>query len=197
MQNWVSQGPAGKICRGLAQLAFLAIFSGANFFASLYVHQRSHESQLRFYEKSESNLVLSVDAISKFKADLEEKCQDYRQRRTRAVLNSFPDSEIIKYDKDIEYTIREISNLDHVLSLLHDGIRPDELAAAVEIVVRRAAANLNTAAYIDNQALTLAITRDVNAMRVPVSQSTVEDALQQYTDSADGHGPKVHITALV
>ena len=190
MQSWVSQGPAGKICSGLAQLAFLAIFSGANFFASLYVHRRSRETQLHFYEKSESNLVLSVDAISKFKADLEEKCKDCRQRRTRAVINSFPDSEIIKYDKDIEYTIREISNLDHVLSLLHDGIQPDELAAAVEIVVRRAAANLNTATYIDNQALTLSITRDVNAIRVPVSQSTVENALQQYKNSDDGHGAK-------
>ena len=197
MHSWVSQSPVGKIFSGLAQLAFLAIFSGANFFASLYVHHHSRKTQLRFYEKSESNLVLSVDAISKFKADLEEKCKDCRQRRTRAVLNSFPDSEIMKYDKDIEYTIKEISNLDHVLSLLHDGIRPDELAAAVEIVVRRAAANLNIANYIDNQALTLAITRDVNAIRVPISQSTVEDALQQYKDSDDGHGSQVHTTDLV
>ena len=186
----MSRGPVGKIFRGLVQLSFLAVFSGANFFASLYDRRCSRATRLRFYEKSESSLVLSVDAISKFKSDLEEKCKDCRLRRSRAVLNSFPDSEIVKYDKDIEYTVREISNLDHVLSLLHDGIRPDELAAAVDIVVRRAASNLNTATYIDNQALALAITRDVNATRVPISQSTVEGALHQYTHGCDGDGAK-------
>ena len=197
MYGWLHQEQGEKIWQCLAKLAFLTIFCGANFFATIYVRRCSQESLLRHGKKSEAELDISISVISKSIMVLEKSREALCRARTRALADSLPAVEIAKLDKEINAVVCEIGNMNYLISSLRGGIQPDRLMTAVEIIVRRAAANLSTAAYIDKQALTLAVTRDVDMMRLPVSLSTVKDALEPYRDEGGGTGAWARNLAIV
>ncbi|KAL7370880.1 hypothetical protein ABVT39_013462 [Epinephelus coioides] len=174
----MDSGLAHVITRGLYTLTDIMLSCGVNFFTSLYMHPMEQENNLTLLRKrEEAEMDTAINTVSRSIDSLDATITLIKDSMIRTVGE--PD-ERVKLKKELASTQNQRAGLRYLLGALRGRLDVHRLIGAVKILADNVGLQLNASAYINRQVLTLAVQRDLDDLREPVTKVSVEDVYRTY-----------------
>lgn len=174
-----SSGFSHNIARGLCTVADFVLSCGVNFFTSLYMHPMEHENNLTFIrKKEEAEVDIAINTVSRSISSLDANIVLLKESMNATIGEQ---KEYNKYKNELLSTQMQRADLRYLLGALRGRLDVQRLICAVKTLSDNVGLQINASAYINRQVLTLAVQRDLEDMREPVTKVSVEDAYQEYS----------------
>lgn len=174
-----SSGLSRNIARGVCTLADFVLSCGVNFFTSLYMDPMEQENKLTLSRKKEEAAVdRSINTVSRSIASLDVNINLLKDSMASTIGDQ---KEYNKFKNELISTQMERSDLRYLLGALRGRLDVRRLIGAVKTLSDNVGLQLNASAYINRQVLTLAVQRDLEDMREPVTRVSVQDAYREYS----------------
>lgn len=171
-------GVAHSIFRGLHMLITLILSCGLNFFTSLYMHPLEEENNLTLIRmKEEAEVDIAINIVSRSISSLDSNIALLEESIKTSVGEQ---QEYSKLKKELRSTQMQRADLRYLLGALRGRLDVHKLLAAVKTLSDNVGLQLNASAYINRQVLTLAVQRDLDDKREPVTQVSIENAYRVY-----------------
>lgn len=158
---------------------------GVNFFTSLYMHPMEQENNLTLIrKKEEAEVDIAINTVSRSIASLDANIALLKESMNTTVGDQ---NEYNKFKNELHSTQMQRADLRYLLGALRGRLDVQRLIGAVKTLSDNVGLQLNASAYINRQVLTLAVQRDLDDMREPVTRVSVQDAYREYsrTKTAD------------
>ena len=168
-----------NIARGLCTVADFVLSCTVNFFTSLYMHPMEYDNNLTLIrKKEEAEVDIAINTVSRSISSL-----DANIVLLKASMNATigEQREYNKYKNELLSTQVQRADLRYLLGALRGRLDVQRLICAVKTLSDNVGLQINASAYINRQVLTLAVQRDLEDMREPVTKGSVEDAYQEYS----------------
>ena len=172
-------------CSGLAHTIALALYAltdfvfscGVNFFTSLYMHPMEQENKLILSRKREdAKLDIAINDIARFIASLDANIALLKETMTTTIGEEYK-----KLNNELLSSQKQRADFRCLLGALRGRLDAHRLIGAVKTLSDNVGLQLNASAYLNRQVLTLAVQRDLDDAREPVTRVTVEDAYREYS----------------
>lgn len=151
---------------------------GVNFFTSLYMHPLEQEKNLTLMrKKEEAEVDIAINTVSRSIASLDANIVLLKESMN---TTSRENAEYLKFKNELTSTELQRADLRYLLGALRGRLDVQKLIGAVKTLCDNVGLQLNASAYINRQVLTLAVQRDLDDMRQPVSKVSVHDAYREY-----------------
>lgn len=174
-----SSGFSHNIARGLRTVADFVLSCGVNFFTSLYMHPMEQENNLTFIrKKEEAEVDIAINTVSRSISSLDANIVLLKESMNATIGE---EKEYNKYKNELLSTQMQRADLRYLLGALRGRLDVQRLICAVKTLSDNVGLQINASAYINRQVLTLAVQRDLEDMREPVTKVSVEDAYQEYS----------------
>jgi len=170
---------AHTMVRGVCILTDFTLSCGVNFFTSLYVHPMEQENKLTMIRrKEEAEVDIAINTVSRSIASLDSNIALLEETANNTVGEP---SEYNKFKNELSSARMQRADLNYLLGALRGRLDVRRLIDAVKTLSDNVGLQLNASAYINRQVLTLAVQRDLDDAREPVTRVSVEDAYQDYS----------------
>ncbi|KAI4822175.1 hypothetical protein KUCAC02_007734 [Chaenocephalus aceratus] len=177
-------GFSRNVVRGVCALTEFVLSCGVNFFTSLYMHPWEQENNLILRrKKKEAEVDIAIDTVSRSIESLDVNIALLKVSIERSPVEP---TEHNKFSNELISTQMQRDDLRYLLGALRGRLDAQRLTGAVKTLADSVGLQLNASAYINRQVLTLAMQRDLDDMREPVTRVTVEDAYQEYSRARPG-----------
>lgn len=174
-----SSGISHSIARGVCALADFVLSCGVNFFTSLYMDPMEQENKLTLIRRKEEAAVdRSINTVSRSISSFDVNIALLKESMTTTIGEQ---KEYNKFKKELLSTQMERADLRYLLGALRGRLDVRRLLGAVKTLSDNVGLQLNASAYINRQVLTLAVQRDLDDMREPVTRVSVQDAYKEYS----------------
>ena len=173
-------GLAHNIALGLYTLTDVVLSCGVNFFTSLYMHPMEQENTFTLIrKKEEAEMDVAINTISRsiksldasiallevsVKTNVEERNDEYN-----------------KFKNELTSSHKQRTDLRYLLGALRGRLDVRRLTGAVKTLSDNVGLQLNASAFINRQVLNLAVLRDLDDLREPVTKPSIQDAYQDYS----------------
>lgn len=182
-----SSGLAHAIALGLCTMTNVVLSCGVNFFTTLYMHPMEQANKLLLSRKREDAEVdVAINTIARAVASL-----DTNIALLKETMNRTAGEEFTKLNNELLSSQKQRADLRYLLGALRGRLDAHRLIGAVKTLSDNVGLQLNASAYINRQVLTLAVQRDLDDTREPVTRVTVEEAYREYSRAKPTMGPTV------
>lgn len=156
----------------------LVLACAVNFFTSLYTHPLEQENALTLIrKKDEAEVDAAINTVSRSISALDANIALLKD----AVDATVGERERNKLKNELRSTQVERDHLRYLLGALRGRIDVCRLMGAVKTLSENVGMQLNASAYINRQVLSLAVQRDLDDTRQPVTRVSVRDAYREYS----------------
>lgn len=177
MSRWRTR-LSDALTNAVCSLTDVLLACGVNFFTSLYMHPMEQETTLILMrKKEEAELDVAIHTVSRGISKLEANIVMLKKSATAALAST---EEYQNLDREITSAEHERQRLSYLLNALRGGLDVRKLIPAVKTLSDNVGLQLNASEYINKQVITLAVQRDLDDAREPVTKVTVEDAYKKY-----------------
>lgn len=168
-----------NVAQGLRTLTDFLLSCTIDFFTFLYTHPLERENDLsRIRKKEEAKLDVSINTISRSISSLDNNIVLLKDSMMTTVGEQ---EEYNKFKKELRSTEMQRADLRYLLGALRGRLDVQRLMGAVKTLSENVGLQLNACAYINRQVLNLAVQRDLNDSREPVTRLSVQDAYREYS----------------
>lgn len=158
---------------------------GVNFFVTLYMHSMEQQhSLILIRKKREAETDTAIHTISRSILALDHSIAILKEAITQ--LDVRTPSEYAKYEEELKSSEMQRADLQYLLTALRGRLDVDKLLFAVKTITNNIGLQLHASAYINRQVLTLAVQRDLDDAREPVTQASVAEAYRRYDRATAG-----------
>lgn len=172
----VVDGAVRKVARGLCALTYYLFSSGVNFFTSLYVHPMERENCITLRRKQEeAKIDLSIITVARSIASLDENIAVLKG----SVANVTPCG-YEKFNRELRSTETQRDSLVYMLAALRGRLDAPRLMSAVKTLADNVGLQLTASAYVNRKAVSLAVQRDLDDSREPITKESVDDLCRDY-----------------
>lgn len=179
MPRWRT-GLSDTLAEAVCSLTDVMLSCGVNFFTSLYMHPMEQENTLILMrKKEEAELDVAIHTVSQDISSLEANIVLLKESATSALAGDRAE-EHRNLNRELTSAEQERQRLRYLLNALRGRLDVRKLIPAVKTLSDNVGLQLNASEYINKQVLTLAIQRDLDDAREPVTKVTVEDAYTKY-----------------
>lgn len=183
MPRWRT-GLSDRVIEAVCTLTDVLVSCGVNFFTSLYMHPMEQENTLILMrKKEEADLDVAIHTVSRDISSLDANIALLKESIASAADSA---EEYNCLQRELDSSEQERRRLSYLLRALRGRLNVRRLIPAVKTLSDNIGLQLNASEYISRQVLTLAIQRDLDDMREPVTKVSVEDAYKQYEKPAEG-----------
>lgn len=173
-----------NISTGIYTIVEFVLTCGINFFTSLYMHPMEHENALTLIrKKDEAELDMAINTVARSISKLDGTITSLKD----AVNSSRGEKRCLLLRNELESMETQRSDLRYLLGALRGRIDACRLMGAVQTLAENVGLQLNASAYINRQVSSLAIQRDLDDARHPVTKVTVRDAYSEYSGDCTLH----------
>ncbi|KAE8287287.1 hypothetical protein D5F01_LYC13325 [Larimichthys crocea] len=178
-----------NVAREVCTLINFGLSCGVNFFTFLYMHPMEQENNLNLIrKKEEAEVDIAINTISRSITSLDANIALLKESTTTTVGE---EAEYNKFKKELRSTEMQRADLRYLLGALRGRLDVQRLMGAVKTLSDNVGLQLNSSAYINRQVLSLAVQRDLNDSREPVTRVTVQDAYREYSRMKPATGQAV------
>lgn len=169
-----------NIVQGLCTVTDLVLSCGVNFFTSLYMHPMEQENTITLIrKKEEAEVDIAINIVSRSIASLDANIALLKESVNTTIGAQRSDYD--KFKKELLSTQMQRDDLRYLLGALRGRLDVQRLISAVKTLSDNMGLQLNASAYINRQVLTLAVQRDLDDTREPVTRASVQNAYQEYS----------------
>lgn len=174
-----------NLALGIYTVVEFILTCGINFFTSLYMHPMEQETALTLIrKKQEAEVDMAINTVARSISLLDGTISSLKH----AVNASSGESRCATMLRnELVSTERERSDLCYLLGALRGRIDVSRLMGAVQTLSDNVGLQLDASAYINRQVLSLAVQRDLDDKRHPLTTVSIQDAYTGYVD------PNVHV----
>lgn len=166
------------LVNGVCTLTDFVLSCGVNFFTTLYMHPMEQENDLILIrKKEEAEVDVAIHTVSRSIVSLDSNIALLKEAMSASLGNS---NEHTKFKNELRSSEMQRSDLRFLLGALRGRLDVRRLIGAVKTLSDNVGLQLNASAYINRQVLTLAVQRDLDDAREPVTRVSVEDAYLEY-----------------
>lgn len=177
-----------NVARGVCTLTDYALSCAINFFTFLYMHPLEQENNLgSMRKKEEAEVDVAINTISRSIVSLDTNIALLKE----AIATVREENEYNKFKKELRSTEMQRADLHYLLRALRGRLDVQRLLGAVKTISDNVGLQLDASAYINRQVLNLAVQRDLNDSREPVTRVTVQDAYREYNKTKPATGQTV------
>lgn len=182
-------GLSDTLTEAVCSLTDVLLSCGVNFFTSLYMHPMEQENTLILMrKKEEAALDVAIHTVSGCISSLEANIVLLKESATAALAVNRSE-EYHNLSRELTSAEQERQRLQYLLNGLRGRLDVRRLIPAVKTLSDNVGLQLNASEYINKQVLTLAIQRDLDDAREPVTKVTVEDAYKKYEKPTELNDP--------
>lgn len=191
MPRWRT-GVSDRLTEAVCCLTDALLSCGVNFFTSLYMHPMEQENTLVLMrKKEEAHLDVAIHTVSRDISSLDANIALLKDSTATALVADHTE-EYQNLKKELDSAELERQRLRYLLRALRGRLDVRRLIPAVKTLSDNVGLQLNASEYINKQVLTLAIQRDLDDAREPVTKVTVQEACNAYGRPPEPNCP-VHI----
>lgn len=173
-------GLSDTLIEAVCSLTDVLLSCGVNFFTSLYMHPMEQETTLILVrKKEEAKLDVSITTVSRAILSLDANIALLKESAASA-LTSNSVAQYQNLSRELTSAEDEKQRLQYLLHALRGRLDVRRLLPAVKTLADSVGLQLNASEYINKQVVTLAVQRDLDDAREPVTRVTVEDAHKKY-----------------
>lgn len=174
-----NSGFSHNVAQGLYTLTDFILSCGVNFFTSLYIHPMEQENNIILLrKKKEAEVDIAINTVSRSIASLDANIALLKESMNTTIGEQ---TEYNKFKNELLSTQMQRADLRYLLGALRGRLDVQRLIGAVKTLSDNVGLQLNASAYINRQVLTLAVQRDLEDTREPVTRVSVEDAYREYS----------------
>lgn len=178
-------GLSDTLIEAVCSLTDVLLSCGVNFFTSLYMHPMEQETTLILMrKKEEAEVDVAITTVSRDISSLEANIVLLKESATAALATNCTE-EYQNLNRELTSAEHERQRLRYLLNALRGRLDVRRLIPAVKTLLDNVGLQLNASEYINKQVVTLAIQRDLDDAREPVTKVTVEDAYKKYGKTPD------------
>lgn len=178
-------GLSDTLIEAVCSLTDVLLSCGVNFFTSLYMHPMEQETTLILMrKKEEAEVDVAITTVSRDISSLEANIVLLKESATAALATNCTE-EYQNLNRELTSAEHERQRLRYLLNALRGRLDVRRLIPAVKTLSDNVGLQLNASEYINKQVVTLAIQRDLDDAREPVTKVTVEDAYKKYGKTPD------------
>lgn len=139
------------------------------------MEQENHLILIR--KKEEAKVDMAIHTVSRSIVSLDASITILKETMNASVDKP---EEYKKYKNELHSREKQRSDLCYLLGALRGQLDVHKLIGAVKILADNVGLQLDASAYINRQVLTLAVQRDLDDAREPVTKVSVGDAYNEY-----------------